>query len=40
MGDGIENNGENTFREEGDAEFDPANTNGSDSDCPEENVRR
>ena len=24
------------FREEGDAEFDPADTNGSDSDCPEE----
>ena len=32
-------NKENIFREEGDAEFDPADTNSSDRDCPEENVR-
>lgn len=37
-GDGVESSKENMFREEGDAEVDPANVNGGDSDYPEESV--
>ena len=38
LGDGVESNNENMFREEGNEQFDPANVSGSDSDYLEENV--
>ena len=33
-GNGVESNNENMFREEGDAESDPADVSGSDSNYP------
>ena len=38
LGDGVESDEENMFREEGDADVDPVVVSGSDSDCPEEPV--
>ena len=38
LGDGVESNNENMFREEGNEEFDPANVSGNNSDYLEENV--
>ena len=40
LGDGVESDEENMFREEGDADVDPAVVSGSDSDCPENLLRR
>ena len=37
-GGGVENAAENMFREEGDAEFDPASVSDSGTDSPEESV--